>query len=222
MPRSFAPSAPVNGSPGCPESRTLRRCRLRILGSPQLLRLRLCRSTSSGFPESCFCGWADVDFPAQLELCILDARPWMNLRVQSGLAHSRLTLDALINLIRPSTAVAGCGCRFQFILHCPVRPELRFQFPTGLPTGWRLGRFDLWIQVQKKANPVDFTMCGALIGKAPVGCGAVSAFRQEYAVRRESRRAVAQELTSSESPYSLCFSEAFLSRPKACAKESWV
>jgi len=105
-------ASPTGGSPGCPELRTLRRRRLRILGSPRLLRLRLCRSTSPGFPESCFCGWADVDSPAQLELCILDARPRMNLRVQSGLAHSCPALDALLNLIRPSTAVAGRGVPF--------------------------------------------------------------------------------------------------------------
>jgi hypothetical protein len=90
LPRILSPLAtPFGGSSGCPESHTPRRRRLRILRSPRLLRLRLCRSTSSGFPESCFCGWADDDSPSQLELCILDSRPWMNLRVQSGLAHSR-------------------------------------------------------------------------------------------------------------------------------------
>jgi hypothetical protein len=132
-------AAPADGSPGLPESRTFRRRRLRILGSPRLLRLRLYRSTSSGCPESCFCGWADVDSPAQLELCILSARPWMNLRVQSGLAHSCLTLDAfLISFSLPPPSPAA-ECRSQFILHRPDRRELRFQFPTGLPTGWRLG-----------------------------------------------------------------------------------
>ena len=155
-------AAPVNGSPGFPESRTLRRRRLRSSGSPQILRLRLCRLASSSFPESCLCGWADVDSPAKLELCILGARPRMNLRVQSGLAHSRLTLDALLNSFslphrcRPRSAVSNS------ILHRPVRRELRFQFPTGLPTGWSVGRLNLWIQVQKETNPVDFTRSSAL------------------------------------------------------------
>jgi hypothetical protein len=64
LPRIPSPLAtPTDGSSGCPEFRTSRRRRLRILGSPRLLRLRLCRSTSSGFPESCFCGWADDDSP---------------------------------------------------------------------------------------------------------------------------------------------------------------
>jgi hypothetical protein len=87
----------------------------------------------------------------------------MNLRVQSGLAHSHPALDAfLISLdsLLPSPAAER---HFQFILHRPARRELRFQFSTGLPTGWRVGLFNLWIQVQKVAKPVDFTMCGALI-----------------------------------------------------------
>ena len=89
LPRIPSPlAAPFDGSSGCPKSLTLRQHRLRILGSPRFLRLRLFRSTSTGRPVSCFCGWADLDFPAQLELCILDARPRMNLRVQSGLAYS--------------------------------------------------------------------------------------------------------------------------------------
>jgi hypothetical protein len=159
-PSPLAP--PFDGSSGCPKSLTLRRHRLRILGSPRLLRLRLCRSTSSGRPESCFCGWADVDFPAQLELCILDARPRMNLRVQSGLALSRLTLDAFsisFGLPPPSTAAER---QSQFIMHRPAGREVRLQFLTGLSTGWRVGLFNLWIQVQKAANPVDFTSSCAL------------------------------------------------------------
>jgi hypothetical protein len=128
---------PADGSPGCPEFLTLRRCRLRILGSPRLLRLRLCRSTSSGFPESCFCGWADVDSPTQLELCILDARPWMNLRVQSGLAHSHPALDALLISPDPPLPSPAAERHFQFILHRPARLELRFQQRTERRNGSR-------------------------------------------------------------------------------------
>jgi len=98
FPRIRNPLAPPsNESPGFPESRILCRRRLRLFGSPRILRLRLCHSASSDFSESCVCGWADDDSPAKLELCILDARPRMNLRVQSGLAHSCLTLDALLS-----------------------------------------------------------------------------------------------------------------------------
>jgi len=64
------------------------------------------------------------------------ARPRMNLRVQSGLAHSRQTLDASSISIRLSTAVADCGTpKFLCLLHRPVWLELRFHFPTGSPVG---------------------------------------------------------------------------------------
>jgi hypothetical protein len=87
----------------------------------------------------------------------------MNLRVQSGLAHSRPALDALsISFGLPLLSPAA-ECRSQFILHRPARLELRFQFSTGLPTFWRVGLINLWIQVQKETHPVDFTMRGALI-----------------------------------------------------------
>jgi hypothetical protein len=69
---------------------------------------------------------------------------------------SQISFDPLL----PSPAAE---CRSQFILHRPARLELRFQFSTGLPTGWRVGLFNLWIQVQKETKPVDFTMCCALI-----------------------------------------------------------
>jgi hypothetical protein len=52
---------------------------------------------------------------------------------------------------------------FNQILRRPACPELRFQFPARSPTGWRLGRLDLWIQVQKEPKPVDFTNSGASI-----------------------------------------------------------
>jgi hypothetical protein len=57
----------------------------------------------------------------------------MNLRVQPGLAHSRLTLDA----ISVSTLLCCAGQadtvkpRFNPIPHRPATLELRFQFPTG-------------------------------------------------------------------------------------------
>ena len=64
------------------------------------------------------------------------ARPRMNLRVQSGLAHSHQTLDASSISFRPPTAVSSCGTPiFTLSLHRPVWLELRFQFPTGSPVG---------------------------------------------------------------------------------------
>ena len=51
-------------------------------------------SASSSVPESCFHGWVDDDFLTGLELCILEPRSRMNLRVLPGLAHSCQTLDA--------------------------------------------------------------------------------------------------------------------------------
>ena len=48
---------------------------------------------SSGCPDSCIYGWPDDDSPTLSNLAS-SAEPWMNLRIQSGLAHSGLTLDA--------------------------------------------------------------------------------------------------------------------------------
>lgn len=88
----------------------------------------------------------------------------MNLRVQSRLARSFQTLDAFSNQFGfppPSPAVVA-----EFNPTCIVLSgeELRFQIPTRSPTGWRVGCFNLWIQVQKEPKLVDFTVCGALIG----------------------------------------------------------
>jgi hypothetical protein len=86
----------------------------------------------------------------------------MNLRVQSGLAHSHQTLDASSISFRPPTAVSSCGTPiFLCLLHRPVWLELRFQFPTGHQLERSLGPFNLWKQVQKEEKPVDFTMNGA-------------------------------------------------------------
>jgi len=80
-------------SPGCPESSLLR---LRLMG------LRVASDpapsgfavpASSGCPESCVYGWVDDDSRFSSNFAS-SARLRMNLRVQSGLAHSRLTLDA--------------------------------------------------------------------------------------------------------------------------------
>jgi hypothetical protein len=61
----------------------------------------------------------------------------MNLRVQSGLAHSRLTLDAISVSSLPYCAGYAGSVKHGFhpIPHRPARLELRFQFPTGPSLG---------------------------------------------------------------------------------------
>jgi hypothetical protein len=73
-------------------------------------------------------------------------------------------------MLSQSHAVFFCRSRLRFqiavfnsILHRPACPELRFQSLARSPTGWRLGWFNLWIQVQKETKPVDFTSSGASI-----------------------------------------------------------
>ena len=65
----------------------------------------------------------------------------MNLRVQSGLAHSRLTLDAISVSTLPYYAghADSVKLRFNPIPHRPAKPELRFQFPTGPSLGKECG-----------------------------------------------------------------------------------
>jgi hypothetical protein len=69
------------------------------------------------------------------------AGPRMNLRVQSGLAHSRLTLDAIsVSSLPYCAGYAGSVKRgFHPIPHRPARLELRFQFPTGPSLGKECG-----------------------------------------------------------------------------------
>ena len=67
--------------------------------------------------------------------------PRMNLRVQSGLAHSRLTLDAISVSSLPYCAGYAGSVKHGFhpIPHRPARLELRFQFPTGPSLGKECG-----------------------------------------------------------------------------------
>ena len=44
---------------------------MKLRVSPSLASSGCAASASSWIPESCFCGWADDDFPIILELCIL-------------------------------------------------------------------------------------------------------------------------------------------------------
>jgi len=122
-------ATPTDGFSGCPESRILRRRCFRVLGLPRILRLQLCRSTSSGYPESCFCGWADDDSPTELELCILDPRSRMNLRVQSGPAHSFQALDAnSISTGHPPPSPAA-DCLFKLIPASSCLDGIAFPIP---------------------------------------------------------------------------------------------
>jgi hypothetical protein len=87
---------PRDGFPGCPGSSVpRRRLQVDLRVSPNLAPSGGTASASSERSESCVYGWADDDFPARLELCIPGPRPWMNLRVQSGLARSCSALNAL-------------------------------------------------------------------------------------------------------------------------------
>jgi hypothetical protein len=87
---------PRDGFPGCPGlSVPRRRLQADLRVSPNFAPSSGTASASSERSESCVYGWADDDFPARLELCILGPRPRMNLRVQSGLARSCSALNAL-------------------------------------------------------------------------------------------------------------------------------
>jgi hypothetical protein len=87
---------PRDGFPGCPgRSFPWRRLQVDLRVSPNLAPSGDTASASSERSESCVYGWADDDFPARLEPCIPGPRPWMNLRVKSGLARSCSALNAL-------------------------------------------------------------------------------------------------------------------------------
>jgi hypothetical protein len=91
---------------------------------------------SPGCPESCICGWVDDDSPPRLELCIpglaadesscpigsctfpSDSGRFLNLYPAFHRRTSRL-----------------CTAEFNRVPHLFARLELRFQFPTGSPTG---------------------------------------------------------------------------------------
>jgi hypothetical protein len=90
---------------------------------------------SSSFPESCICGWVDDDSRFSSNFAS-SAKLRMNLRIQSGFAHFRPTLDAFSQYHSGSTYRQAdlCTSDFNCILHRSVEPELRFQFPTGSST----------------------------------------------------------------------------------------
>ena len=108
------------------------------------------------------------------------ARPRMNLRVQSGLAHPRLTLDAFSISFRPSTLrTSRLGiAEFNRLLHLPARLELRSDSLQGHQLFWRVGLSNLWKQVQKTEKSVDFTSLGALIDE---GSAQLSQFQCKWA-----------------------------------------
>jgi hypothetical protein len=88
----------------------------------------------------------------------------MNLRIQSGLAHSRPTLDAFSISFGPSACRQAdkLSANFNRILHRPVGGGTAF--PDSLPghqLNARVGLINLWKQVQKGLKLVDFTSVGA-------------------------------------------------------------
>ena len=89
--------------------------------------------------------------------------PRMNLRVQSGLAHSRLTLDAFSNPTQPYRAGLA-----DHVLPGPIKSRIflpGWNCVSNSLQGHQLERsvrqFDLWKQVQKSGKSVDFTTTGA-------------------------------------------------------------
>jgi len=87
---------------------------------------------SSGFPESCICGWVDDDSRSSSNFAS-SARLRMNLRIQSGFAHFRPTLDAFSQYHSGSTCRQAdlCTSDFNCILHrLPSRNCVSFRVPT--------------------------------------------------------------------------------------------
>jgi hypothetical protein len=87
----------------------------------------------------------------------------MNLRIQSGFAHFRPTLDAFSQYHSGSTCRQAdlCTSDFNCILHrlpsrnCVSNSLLAHQLKGSL------GLLNLWKQVQKMCKSVDFTSAGA-------------------------------------------------------------
>jgi len=73
---------------------------------------------SPGFPESYICGWVDDDSRSSSNFAS-SARLRMNLRIQSGFAHLRPTLDAFSKYHSGSTCRQDelCTSDFNCILH---------------------------------------------------------------------------------------------------------
>jgi hypothetical protein len=127
---------------------------------------------SSGCPESCIYGWVD-DVSRSSRTLHPRLSPRMNLRIQSRYAHSvtrlwmhsfnlihafHLPADRLMN---HTTSTASCIVlsRRNYISNSLLAHQLKGS----------LGLLNLWKQVQKKRNSVDFTSGGAEIeNTAPV------------------------------------------------------
>jgi hypothetical protein len=121
---------------------------------------------SSGCPESCIYGWVD-DVSRSSRTLHPRLSPRMNLRIQSRYAHSvtrlwmhsfnlihafHLPADRLMN---HTTSTASCIVlsRRNYISNSLLAHQLKGS----------LGLLNLWKQVQKKRNSVDFTSGGAEI-----------------------------------------------------------
>jgi hypothetical protein len=145
-PRLHSPVAPPSVVAGCPAPCTFRlRLGFESPGYPEfsLLRLRLMGlrvasdpapsgfavPASSGCPESCIYGWVDDDSRFSSNFAS-SARLRMNLRVQSGFAHSRLTLVCILSIsFGPSTTgKPAMNCQIQ------PHPASSCQAGTAFPT----------------------------------------------------------------------------------------
>ena len=104
---------------------------------------------SPGCPGSCIYGWVVMTPRLALNFAS-SAEPRMNLRIQSGLAHSRQALVCVLNL-NPRSAAGKPAANRQF--HClPHRPacqELRSNSLQGHQLIWSVDLVELWKQVQK-------------------------------------------------------------------------
>jgi hypothetical protein len=134
--------APHPASSGCaegkfpsyPESSLLRlRQRMDLRVSPTFAPSGGTVFASSGFPDSCIYGWSDDDSPTFSNLAS-SAKPRMNLRIQPGLAHSCLTLDAFSVSTLPST------CRTSRLINLRVQsnPASSCQTRTAFPIPYRV------------------------------------------------------------------------------------
>jgi hypothetical protein len=88
----------------------------------------------------------------------------MNLRIQSGVAHSRQALVCALNLNRPPTSGKPAVNRpSQLSPASSCLAETAFQFPASHQLKGSLDLVELWKQVQKTELSVDFTLHGAKI-----------------------------------------------------------
>jgi len=115
---------------GCPQASLPLLCRRWIFEFPRIPTSRCCRIRVSGLPRLLHLRRVDDDSPVLLELCILWRSQRMNLRVESGLAHSCLTLDASsISIQFSATGKPTASNLFPLYLASSCQAGTAFQLP---------------------------------------------------------------------------------------------